>query len=314
MKYNEAPKHWGVEDAHEGFRPDFWQGLNNECAIHAQFRILQDYGYTGTVDDLTQEAIDNGWFDPETGTASENIGKLLELHNVPCDMYFEANRYNLINELAQGKRVIVTVDSSELWHKNTFLEKSWENLKDLFGNGADHALVVSGINTEDPDNIKVVLTDSGDGSRTISYPIEQFEDAWRDGMCQMVVTKEPPLPELAFDAIHSGPRLWDMTNFDYAVGHVANIGDETFEEWLGNHASELSEGKVCDMDDAYFSAHMTPGEGTPDTDASDDSSHDELQSSEDEAMDDNAVETYECHGNETSDDDVSDSLDSELEV
>lgn len=249
MDYKIAPKTLGMDDANEGFRPDFWQGNNGECAIHAQFRILQDYGYTGTVADLRQEAIDHGWFDPATGTSSENIGKLLELHNVPCDMYFDANRYNLINELAQGKRIIVTVDSSELWHENSILEKSWEKFKDFFGNGADHALVVSGINTEDPDNIKVVLTDSGDGHRTISYPIEQFEDAWRDGHCQMIVTHEPPPQELAFGRLTDPSNIWSMEHFDYSLGHVSNIGEHTFEEWQDINDANLSDVRIVSLDE-----------------------------------------------------------------
>ncbi|MBR6021045.1 MAG: hypothetical protein IK066_01345 [Kiritimatiellae bacterium] len=240
MKYEYASHQHGMEDAGEGFRPDFWQGHTGECAIHAQFRILQDYGYTGTVDMLRQEAIEHGWFDPDTGTARADIGKLLELHGVPCTMYFEANRYNLLDELAQGKRVIVTVDSDELWHKNTVLEKAWENMKDMFFDGTDHAVVVSGINTADPDNIQVVLTDSGDGHRTISYPIDQFENAWRDGNCQMIVTQDPPPEELRFGAMTNGvPSIWDMTHFNYAAGHVANIGEHTFDEWRNLHADML---------------------------------------------------------------------------
>lgn len=242
MKYEFAPRHYGLEDAAEGFRPDFWQGNTGECAIHAQFRILQDYGYLGTVDMLRDQAIEHGWFDPETGTPSQDIGKLLELNGVPCTMYVEANRYNLINELAQGKRVIVTVDSDELWHKNSALEKTWENLKDVFFDGTDHAVVVSGINTADPDNIQVVLTDSGDGHRTISYPIDQFEDAWRDGHCQMIVTNAPPPEGLRFGAMTNGfSTPWDMSHFDYATGHVAAIGNCSFEDWQELHADDLDD-------------------------------------------------------------------------
>ena len=263
MEYKIAPKTHGMQDDHEGFRPDFWQGETGECAIHAQFRILQDYGYRGTVDDLRQEAIEHGWFDPDTGTPSADIGKLLELHNVPCDMYFEANRYNLLNELAQGKRVIVTVDSSELWHKNTILEKSWENLKDLFPGGADHAVVVSGINTEDPNNIQVVLTDSGDGHRTISYPIEQFEDAWRDGHCQMIVTQTPPPPEYALGRLMDKlPWMWDMSNFDYQLGHVAKIGGHSFEDWQELHINELDDCSSVPMDDSFWGREVLMAGGS----------------------------------------------------
>lgn len=325
MEYKIAPKTHGMQDDHEGFRPDFWQGETGECAIHAQFRILQDYGYRGTVDDLREEAIEHGWFDPDTGTPSADIGKLLELHNVPCDMYFEANRYNLLNELAQGKRVIVTVDSSELWHKNTILEKSWENLKDLFPGGADHAVVVSGINTEDPNNIQVVLTDSGDGHRTISYPIEQFEDAWRDGHCQMIVTQTPPPPEYALGRLMDKlPWMWDMSNFDYQLGHVANIGDRTFEEWQRDNAAHLNEAEVVPLDNEYWDRLDNIGstnlcedghDACEVADAEDDDgdSQEQERSSSDESVDleSNDGDDESCDGSESvvADDSVGDDVD-----
>ena len=59
-------------------------------------------------------------------------------------MFTDANKYNLIDALAQGKKVIVSVDSGELWHKDS------EIFEDLFkGERADHALVVCGIDTSD---------------------------------------------------------------------------------------------------------------------------------------------------------------------
>ena len=37
MEYKIAPKTHGMQDDHEGLRPDFWQGETGECAIHAHF-------------------------------------------------------------------------------------------------------------------------------------------------------------------------------------------------------------------------------------------------------------------------------------
>ena len=215
-----APTSVGLETDGGMFNPSVFQGNENSCAIHSQYHVLRDYGYTGTVEDLKAEAEANGWYDPATGTSPENVGKLLEAHGVPCNVYVNANEYNLISELAQGKRVIVGLDSGEIWEGEGALQDFWEKIT---GGGADHAVVVSGINTADPDNIKVVLTDSGAGHAAIEYPLDQFMDAWKDGECTMWVPQEPPKPEFDLDR---------LVNFDWGLGHIANVGNVSYEELL----------------------------------------------------------------------------------
>ena len=240
MNYKFADKIHGMADDHSGFSPLFFQGNTNECAIFAQWNILRDYGIDIDEKTLVEQAKMNGWFTDEGGTPLEHVGKLLELNGVDCDMIIDGNRYNLMNELAQGKRVIVTVDSGELWRDNTVLSKLWEDVKDVFGSGEDHALVVSGIDTTDPDNIQVILTDSGTGHHTISYPLDQFENAWADGGCKMIVTHEPPPQSL---------QLPSMANFDYDLGHVREIGDIAFDEWQAEHSEEIESSSIfSDLD------------------------------------------------------------------
>lgn len=220
-----APTQVGIETDGGMFNPSVFQGNENSCAIHSQYHVLKDYGYTGTVEDLKAEAEANGWYDPATGTSPENVGKLLEAHGVPCNVYVNANEYNLISELAQGKRVIVGLDSGEIWEGEGVLQDFWEKIT---GGGADHAVVVSGINTADPDNIKVVLTDSGAGHAAIEYPLDQFMDAWKDGECTMWVPQNPPKPEF---------NLERLVNFDWGLGHIANVGNVSYEELLSRQDS-----------------------------------------------------------------------------
>lgn len=111
--------------------------------------------------------------------------------------------------------MIVGVDAEELWNKG-FLEK----IKDQLGfSGANHALLVSGIDTSDPSHVQVVLTDPGSGDVAKAYPLEQFIDAWKDSDCFMVATREPA--PLEFNP--------SMVNFDYALGHLPAIGKLPFD-------------------------------------------------------------------------------------
>lgn len=226
-----APDLWGKPSDGGEFDPTVFQGVENSCAVHAQYQVLKDFGYEGSVDELKQEAIDHGWYDPDVGTNLCDVGKLLEKHGVACDMYANCNAFNLANELAQGKRVIVSVDSGELWAGSP-LEKFFETAEDALDvGGADHAVVVSGLDMSDPDNPMVTLTDSGTGHGAISYPLDQFVDAWRDGNCMMWVTHEAP----------PCATCPEMENFDYALGHVESIGASSYDDWMEGAKEILSD-------------------------------------------------------------------------
>ena len=109
----------------------------------------------------------------------------------------EANIKLVINELSQGHRIIVGVDSGELWsHRDGNLwDQTLEFFDDLFHGqeGADHALIVAGVevNPNDPSDVKVILTDPGTGDLRIEYSLDEFMDAWEDSNCFMVATNDP---------------------------------------------------------------------------------------------------------------------------
>lgn len=231
--YHKADGQWGIPaDNSMTFDPEYFQGADGTCAIYSQYRLLQDYGYQGSVDQLIQEATERGWYNPERGTPVSHIGDLLELHDVPCKAYTGGNFYNLVSELAQGKRAIVTVDADELWSENNVQNKCWNWFKDLFDGGANHAVVVSGIDTSDPNNVMVTLTDSGTGMPAASYPLDEFMDAWKDGNCHYIVADNPPPQELHLPA---------MENFDYELGHVVTINGVPFDAWLDEYVHEFEE-------------------------------------------------------------------------
>jgi hypothetical protein len=122
----------------------------------------------------------------------------------------------LTSELAKGHRIIIGVDSGELWNKGI-----GEDLEDQEFLRADHALIVSGIDTSDPNNIKVILTDPGSGDIAKEYPIGQFINAWQDSHFSIASTPDPA--PLAFNP--------EMSNFDYGSGHLSEIGNLSYEDF-----------------------------------------------------------------------------------
>lgn len=181
-----------------GFDPVIYQGSEGVCAIRSQQIILRDYGIDISLEELKEFAIQNNWYDPnpDGGTPLWAIGNLLLSCNVQCTQSDGNTVYDLVNELAQGHRIIVGVDANELWadreHKTLEGVKEW--FKDCFsGETPNHALVVAGVdvNPDNPNDVKVILTDPGTGDLRIEYKLDDFMDAWEDSNCFMVSTNTP---------------------------------------------------------------------------------------------------------------------------
>ena len=195
------------------------QSYQDTCAIRCQEFILEQFtGREIPEDALIQQAMNNGWYSPGFGTMQQDVGKLLEANGVSVTCYDDANIFHLSNELAQGHKVIVGVDSGELWKENPILE----SIGDALGiSGADHAVVVSGIDTSDPDNVQVIVSDPGTGAVAARYPMDQFVDAWRDSGGFMVATQEP-----------APPHVPEMVGFNYDLGHLDRVWGLPYDAFM----------------------------------------------------------------------------------
>lgn len=176
---------YGPSTPETHFDYNIFQGVEPTCAIRSQEIILRDFGIQISQEDLKQFAAHKGWYDE--GTPEDAIGNLLETckvstHTAHCDSV-----YDIINELKDGHRVIVTLDSHEIWAEPGSFE--YEFYKNIVN--PDHALIVSSINIDpdNPENSKVVLTDPGSGS-ILEYDIDRFAHAWSDSNCYMMATDE----------------------------------------------------------------------------------------------------------------------------
>ena len=199
-------KNYGYEPNYEldTFDSNIYQNYSNTCAIRSQEIILRDYGKIIPQEELMEYAAQNGWYDPDGGTNKYDLGNLLDACGVPTSRVEGATIYDIIAELRAGHRVIVSVDANELW-----IKKEPNLLKRLFGEldnrandamqkaygieGANHALIVAGVNVDvkDPAKMDVVIIDPGTGDVCVRYHLEDFQDAWDDGNRLMVATSIP---------------------------------------------------------------------------------------------------------------------------
>lgn len=188
---------------------EFQQAYADTCAIKSQQIIMNEFGIPVTEDQCVAYSYQHGWYTGlGDGTSFENVGKLLTDGGIANHEVRDANIFDLMSELSKGHKIIVGVDSSELWGDST---TAW--LKDFYlGDTPDHALIVSGIDTTDPYNVQVLVTDPGNGDHNKAYPLDQFMDAWKDAQCFMVATDDP-VPS-------TSPS---MVNFDYEIGHINDV-------------------------------------------------------------------------------------------
>lgn len=166
---------------------------DHSCALRSQQIVLRDFGIDIPFKDLEQIALDSQVYTNE-GTYTYDIGKVLQLAGVDMHQTIGNSVDDLINELAQGHRVIVSVDANELWYNKIIGDKLKNWFEDAIGHqGGNHALIVAGIDIDpsNPQNNKVILTDPGAGHLRIEYPMEQFKDAWGDSNCFMAATNNP---------------------------------------------------------------------------------------------------------------------------
>lgn len=210
----------------------FWQEQTTAftCAVEAQRGIIEAFGEPISEATLVYEATANGWL-TDNGMSMADIGALLQSHGIDCHQSIDATVSDLMTELAQGHKVIVGVDSGELWETDAF----WS---DFFVQAADHAIWVTGVKHYENGETTVVINDSGEPNGAgKEYPISQFTDAWQDSGFFYVATDDAPM-NLA--AQYSG--------FDEQQGAFPELVSEvqtTFSDFLNNPmVAEFAEGFV----------------------------------------------------------------------
>ncbi len=158
-----------------------FQGDTNRCALFSQKFVIEELtGQDVDIEDMVRIAEEQNWFSEDGGTAFLNTNKMLDYFGIENEMSFHNTVDDIVDCLSKGGKVIVGVDSGEIWYGET------DNMFTPV-DGADHALQVVGIDYSDPTAPNVILNDSGspDGCGEM-VPLDVFVNAWSDGDCQMI--------------------------------------------------------------------------------------------------------------------------------
>ncbi len=150
------------------------QDSDVSCAVCCQeFIAEQVTGQEFTEQEFCDLAERQGWFDPETGTAPEDVGKILEYMGFDVTHQEGVTVQELAQMLENGEKVIVGVNNMVLMNPK---------LANVPGMSVNHAVQVIGIDMTDPKNIQVILNDPGvPNGRGIRHRLDEFEAAWSKG-------------------------------------------------------------------------------------------------------------------------------------
>jgi hypothetical protein len=204
-----------VGDSEHWFR----QAQNGYCAPASIAQIVSEYTGTHFADErqFVELANEQQLFtvgdDGVPGMTPEDALKLLEASGVPADLELGTPE-NLAGYLDEGRRIMLFVDSGEIWRG--------EAVED---GRADHAVVLTGIDTE---RGVVILSDPGhpNGDQE-EVPLRLFLDAWADSEYTMLVCDSPPPHEQ--DDVALSSALPDP------VPAAAHTSIEDVTSWVVDH-------------------------------------------------------------------------------
>ena len=180
-----------------------------DCAIKAQQMVLRNYGVEVSLEELTELAKQRGWFEEGAGTAFDYVGELLNTYGVESVQMRNAGVYHIMHELSQGHKIIVGVDSPD-------------------DRPEQHVILVAGIDTTDPNNLQVIVSDPAHPGQEQRYSANEFMQHWKQTGCFMVATKQAA-------PLSSNP---EMQHFDYELGYVRKFADVAYEEIVKRLADE----------------------------------------------------------------------------
>lgn len=163
----------------------FEQAVNGFCVPASIAQIVSEY--TGEhhadeqhfVERANELKVFEVGMDGVPGVGVDGALALLEDAGIPASIEFGTGVETLVEYLDEGRRVLLAVDSGEIW--------TGEGTED---NAPDHAIVVTGVDVE---RGVVIVSDPGDpeGNQK-EYPVEIFEDAWADSGYAAVVCDVTP--------------------------------------------------------------------------------------------------------------------------
>jgi hypothetical protein len=224
--HHAEPLHVGSADG-DGFSH---QTTGFTCAVVSQQMILHQFHLTDPQTGepisearLVYDATSHGWLS-DHGTSLGDLGKLLDHYGVANHEGHDWPR--LVRDLAAAHQVVMAVNADRLWQDHG----PFSDLLNLFGNHANHAVVIKGLKVDDHGHVVVVINDPGQaGGAGVEYPLEHFQSAIESAHMHYVATDHAPAdwfpaPQIRALSAHApeSPAAGDTPpNFPETIGRMS---------------------------------------------------------------------------------------------
>ena len=158
------------------------QGEKSSCAVACQeFVAEQLLDRDFSEQKMIEFAKEKGWYDPETGTTSSDMGKILESLGLRVERVKGLSLNDLAQELDSGAKLICGVS-------NLILARP--ELAEIPGQNINHAVEVVGVK-QTPSDTWVILNDPGiEGGRGVHIRAATFLKAWKPGGNYTVIARK----------------------------------------------------------------------------------------------------------------------------
>ncbi|MBR6164384.1 MAG: hypothetical protein IKQ45_00470 [Clostridia bacterium] len=158
------------------------QGEAYSCAVVCQeFVAEQLLDRDFSEQSLIEFAKERGWYDPESGTTANDVGKILESLGIHVERAKDLNLRDLAQELDSGAKLICGVNSAIM---------AKPELAEVPGFNINHAVEVIGIK-QTPSDTWVILNDPGlEGGRGVQIRASTFLKAWKPGNNYTVIARK----------------------------------------------------------------------------------------------------------------------------
>lgn len=185
--YHAAGKNDSSDEQQTDNKETKFSGKKNTCAIKVQHLILNSFEIYITEKQLLEEAQQEGWYNKDKGMLLEHVGKTLVKHGINTDRRINTDLHELVLAIKEGSKVIVAVDSGELWFCSRE-EQEQEKEEDLLEEIPDHVVLVENVQTVNKTIVSVSIKDPLLFEGTKKVDIDVFMNAWQDSDFFMIKT------------------------------------------------------------------------------------------------------------------------------
>ena len=160
----------------------FWEKADSECSdgIMCEKYVLKALSGNETIDILRESEV-KGYFDPEFGSAPNDVGRCLEDAGFDVSREYGMTVKDLCEALDNDEKIICAVSS---------ISVNFPEISDMPGLSADSYIEVIGMNKDAEDRKIVIANDPLALSGGTEIDLESFSAAWEKSGCYAVIVNK----------------------------------------------------------------------------------------------------------------------------